>query len=137
MCADDQHALEARFAHPLRQILHAFIAKELPGLIRAVLNLVIEQRLYLLARLRLAIDDLIDRRFGIGLPAPADPRAALFAHCWSSRKSRICAAARRYSCAMLEAGAKSARVIPCAGASAAATARRMGAKRSGTRSAVT
>lgn len=58
----------------------------------------------------------------------------LSAHRSPSKKARICCAARRYSCAMLEVDAKSANVILWAGASAAAMARRMGAKCRATRS---
>src|SRR5262245_17297212 len=130
----DQCALEASLAHPLCQVLNAFIAEGPAGLVGAVFNQLVRYLLDLLAELRLSINHLVDRRLGAGLPAPPDPCTTVATHRCSSRKVRICSAARRYSCAIKDVGAKSASVIPCAGASAAATARRMGAKWSGTRS---
>ena len=78
--------------------------------------------------LRLAIKDELDRSCCVGLTATADPPICPLRHADASRNCRICSATRRYSCAIGEVGAKSASVIPCAGASAAATARRIGGK---------
>src|SRR5512132_3473179 len=80
MRADDQHALEAGFAHALCQILYIHIVERLSGLIRAILNLLVWQLLHLLARLRLSLDHLIDCEPRICLAAPADPCTTLAAH---------------------------------------------------------
>src|SRR5437868_11748495 len=98
----NQHSLKANLAHTLCQTLDTVLAEGLAGLIRAVLDQFIRHLLDPLARLRLAIDHLVDSSTRIGLAAPADPRATISAHRWSSRKVRTCSAVRRYSWAIAE-----------------------------------